>query len=144
MNDTNHTEANHVTFIDLYYKGFHIGVTCRRNPSEGIWLDLAGQGEQAKEAIDQLIKKGFEPSWNKETTNGHLKPQTPVVTPPTSSQLPDLSINGSDGNGGTCPVHGTPLVWKSGISKKTNKPYGFWACQERDADGNYCKGASRR
>ena len=42
----------------------------------------------------------------------------------------------------TCPVdvkHGA-MQWRSGVSKKTNKPYGFWSCGQKDSQGNWCKG----
>jgi len=56
----------------------------------------------------------------------------PVVAPVVAPSV-DLSTNA------TCPVHGTPLVWKAGTSKTTGKPYGFWACPTKNADGSYCK-----
>jgi hypothetical protein len=38
-----------------------------------------------------------------------------------------------------CSVHGTPKIWKTGVSK-AGKPYAFWACPTKNADGSFCKG----
>jgi hypothetical protein len=38
----------------------------------------------------------------------------------------------------TCGIHGQPMEWKSGNSKATGKPYAFWACNTRNADGSFC------
>jgi hypothetical protein len=44
-------------------------------------------------------------------------------------------------NGGSCPVHQIPFTFKEGgISTKTGKPYkGFFKCDGKDADGNWCQ-----
>lgn len=39
-----------------------------------------------------------------------------------------------------CSIHGTELVLREGVSKKTNEPYSFLACPEKNADGSFCKG----
>ena len=36
-----------------------------------------------------------------------------------------------------CPHHKVKLVHRQGVSKKTGKPYDFWACPEME-DGKYC------
>lgn len=70
------------------------------------------------------------------------KSQTAVVAPSTAV---DLSIDGAKGQGGTCPAHGTPLVWKeipAGVNKNTGAPYDAyfkWSCPTRNLDGSYCK-----
>lgn len=75
--------------------------------------------------------------------DGLVDARTPAVVPSTAPQI-DLSIAGVDGTGGTCPIHGTPLVWKAGTSKTTGKAYGFWACPTKNADNSFCKGANKR
>ena len=97
--------------IKGYYKGFSVLFTKRHNQDEEIELD------NITKSIDSLIGKGFMPSWNTET-NG--KTLNPVSTTP------------------VCAIHGVPMVWKSGISKKTGKPYAFWGCDVRNPDGSYC------
>ncbi len=63
------------TSIDLYYKGFHIKKSLPHSLSP----------ESLKESIDKYSAAGFEPSWNKATSeehlNGHSKPATTPVAP---------------------------------------------------------------
>jgi hypothetical protein len=39
----------------------------------------------------------------------------------------------------TCPIHGTVMAYRSGVSQKTGKPYAFFGCSQKDDDGAYCK-----
>lgn len=103
--------------IDSYFKGFHIGFTKRSDETR-----VSTQVDGVTKLIEDLISKGFECSWNKETSNGHLKPQE--IKSETKAPV--------------CGIHGTEMVWKSGISKKTNQPYGFYSCPTRNADQSYC------
>lgn len=43
------------------------------------------------------------------------------------------------GTAPTCGIHGTVMEWKTGVSKTTNKPYAFWGCPSKNADGSFCK-----
>ena len=115
--------------VKAYYKGFLVEF----DPSV---IAAEKDIDIAKSFVDMLIFSDLKPSWNDETNNQALGVKTPVTTVPTTSQV-DMSTNA------TCPIHGTPLVWKAGTSKTTNKPYGFWACPTRNADGSYCKGGSK-
>ena len=36
-----------------------------------------------------------------------------------------------------CPKHNSELVHRQGVSKKTGKPYDFWACSQKDGQ-NFC------
>lgn len=101
--------------IDTYYRGFHIGFT-KRSSEDSVSNQVGG----VTQLIQSLIQKGFEPSWNKETNNNHIKKEEPESKSP------------------TCGIHGTPMVWKSGTSRTTNKPYAFWSCPTKNADGSYC------
>jgi len=40
---------------------------------------------------------------------------------------------------GVCPTHNIPFLYKSGVSRKTGQPYGFWGCPAKNMDGTYCK-----
>jgi hypothetical protein len=51
---------------------------------------------------------------------------------------PQAKVDVSSRHQPTCPVHGATTVWKEGVSKKTGKPYAFWGCTEKNADGSYC------
>lgn len=122
------------TSMDVYYKGFHIKKSFPSNVSSDTLI----------RTIDSLIEKGFKPSWNDETTQKALGQKTAVSGQQTASgKTLDLSIDGKSGQGGTCPVHGTKLEWKSGVSK-AGKPYAFWSCPTRNADGSFCNAASQR
>jgi hypothetical protein len=37
-----------------------------------------------------------------------------------------------------CGIHAKPMNWKSGVSEKTGRPYGFWSCGEKLANGEFC------
>lgn len=38
-----------------------------------------------------------------------------------------------------CTVHNVNALWKTGVSKTTNRPFAFWSCPQRNPDGSYCK-----
>lgn len=40
---------------------------------------------------------------------------------------------------GVCPKGHGPFVHKTGVAKKTGKPYDFWGCAGRNPDGSYCQ-----
>ena len=105
--------------LDAYYKGFHAGITLRSMDNSII------PALRITTAIQNLIKAGFEPSWNKDTSTAHL----------TKS---GASGGTTEAHKGNCRVHGVPFVHKEGISKKTGKPYSFWSCPARNADQSYC------
>lgn len=122
-------EAALSVHIDAYLRGFHTGITIRKNDNTVIPVS------EIVQTITRLISSGFEPSWNKETTNGHLKAQ---ITPMAQDVVDLVPVNA------TCPVHGTQMEWKTGVSKATGKPYAFWGCPTRNADGSYCRAGSQR
>jgi hypothetical protein len=37
-----------------------------------------------------------------------------------------------------CQIHKAPMTFKSGVSAKTGKPYAFWGCTNKLADGTWC------
>lgn len=37
-----------------------------------------------------------------------------------------------------CGIHNIPMVWKTGVSKTSGKPYAFWACSGKMTDGGWC------
>jgi hypothetical protein len=111
------------THIDAYYKGFHTEFVI---PAE---KDRIPAGKVVI-AIENLILKGFEPSWNKETTKSQLNPEPPDASEHVKAPK--------------CSIHGTPMVWKSGTSKKTGKAYAFFSCPEKLADGSWCNGQAMK
>ena len=36
-----------------------------------------------------------------------------------------------------CPVHNTPMTFKSGVGKSTGKPYKVWSCTQKE-NGQWC------
>lgn len=36
-----------------------------------------------------------------------------------------------------CGDHHVPMIWKTGTSKKTGRPYAFWGCNEK-TNGEWC------
>lgn len=94
------------TSLDLYYKGFHIKKSFPSNFSAGALI----------EKIDELIEKGFKPSWNAET-NGKNEPKEPTPH---------------------CPIHNVDMTFRQGVSKSTGKSYASWACPNKNPDGSFC------
>jgi len=99
-----------------YYKGFSALIT-KRNAEGKINL------EDITKAIDNMVAKGFKPSWN-DATNG-ATPQAPAK---------DVPI---------CGEHNVPMVWKQGVGRASGKPYAFWACPQKNNDGSYCNWQSK-
>jgi hypothetical protein len=110
----------HSIHIDGYYKGFHVEVIQTDPNAIKETYTLIGQ---AKSIVDLMEKDGWRPSWN-DATNKALKTEAPK-----QEELPQAPI---------CEIHKTPMTWKTGVSKKTNKPYAFFACNQRNVDGSFC------
>lgn len=61
-----------------------------------------------------------------------------VTAPPVYQPQPaQQAIN--QGVAPMCQVHGIPMLWKTGTSRSTGKPYAFWSCSGKNQDGSYCK-----
>lgn len=138
--DTKLPEAPMSTHIDAYFKGFHVGFTIRSNDNEMV------PAVRVTKVVNTLIEKGYEPSWNTQTSKEHLNP-TPV-TPQVDSKPYDSSDPIMDATSGQpsalpaqqiCPLHNTYFVLRQGISKTTNKPYSFYACPGKNPDGSFCR-----
>jgi len=84
------------------------------------------KGQQSVDGYQSVLmwleKNGFKVATNVS------KPQTKPLestTPPTTPPI--------------CGIHNKPMVWKTGVSKTTGKPYAFWSCNEKMPDGSWCK-----
>lgn len=55
-------------------------------------------------------------------TKAPIQPVAPVVT---------------DDGAHVCPVHNTPMTFKSGVGKSTGKPYKVWSCTQKE-NGQWC------
>jgi len=102
LNNMDNLDTNW-TSIDLYYKGFHVKKS---------WPEDKGANALI-EFIDTAIEKGFEPSWNKETSKEQAKASDPIMTV-TEGQGDDL---------GKCPKCGAPNKLS-----KAGKPYCSKTC----------------
>lgn len=82
------------------------------------------------EEIDELLKSSL-PIFKKFKTavDTYREKQMAESTPP-PGQTQDNMI---------CKIHNTPMIWKTGFSKKSNKPYAFWACPTKNPDGSFCQ-----
>jgi len=69
--------------------------------------------------------EGWKPDWK----NGEVEPERVLNSQAAANKPAPM-----------CSIHGTPMVWKSGQSKKTGKPYAFWSCETKLADGSFCNG----
>lgn len=78
-----------------------------------------------QELIQTLKNDGWKPDWKTEGVSTPPPTQKPVVSQSTTSQAP------------LCGVHNVPMTWKTGVSKKTGRPYAFWSCGEMN-NGMYC------
>ncbi len=106
--------------IKVWINGFGVMFTMRDNKMKNVVNKI--------ETLIQIAQeKGWKNVWDSPTP---VKP-TIVATGATT---------GGQGQGSTqvCGIHNISMVWKSGISKKTGKPYAFWSCPSPAVNGIYC------
>src|SRR3990172_8748918 len=96
------------TSIDLYYKGFHIKKSIPKKISA---IKLA-------ETIEKYIAKGYEPSWNKGTSEEQL------------NKDPIMNATKGQAKSYVCKSCGADAEYKEGISAKTGKPWKAIFCKE--------------
>lgn len=97
--------------LRVWIKGYGVMLTARDNK-------VASLLKKTETMIDYAESHGWKNTWDTtpaKTATNPVNPQTPV-----------------------CGIHGTPMEWKTGTSKKTGKPYAFWSCATRNADGSFC------
>jgi len=112
----NITDYSKVTFIDAYYKGFHAGITERgEGTASAVQFEL--QAREVREAIDKMIALGFEPSWNKQTSNEALNGKTPTTTPPVT---PNTAVSSAFSQSAPNMPDVTPV--SLGVCKKCQAP----------------------
>lgn len=80
---------------------------------------------RVKNFIKTVKADGWKPDWK----TGEVAPER-ILNSQTAANQPAPN----------CSIHGTPMTWKSGTSKKTGKPYAFWSCEQKLADGSFCNG----
>lgn len=96
--------------------------------ADGFGVMLTMRAETVSEVLKQfqtimpfIKNSGYKNVWDKEPITRVLPEQTPVVQ-----------------NAPICGIHGVPMTWKSGISKTNGKPYAFFACSTKNANGTWC------
>lgn len=94
-------EAKASITVRGYYKGFSVLIT-KRNAEGEVELD------NVMAAIDNMVAKGFKPSWAEET-NGKHTPPIPLKTKP-------------------CETCGGTRTFKEGVSK-AGKKWAGWFCE---------------
>ncbi|HZX14957.1 MAG TPA: hypothetical protein VFF49_11235 [Thermodesulfobacteriota bacterium] len=103
----NDTKETSWTSIDLYYKGFHIKKS----------VPSSYKATQIVKIINTYIKRGFEPSWNKDTSEIQL------------NKDPIMNATSGQGKKYVCATCGADADYKEGISK-TGKPWRGIFCKE--------------
>ena len=99
------------TSIDAYYKGFHVKKTYPKAVGREKLITL----------IEQLIDAGFEPSWNKETSDGQLDK--------------DPIMEATKDQGVTCPIHKV-------VMKRYEKDGQSWH-SHMVSEGVWCNGKAK-
>lgn len=99
------------TSIDLYYKGFHVKKSLPQNVNR---VTLMAE-------IDDLIKAGFQPSWNPDTNKASVVAPVvnSVVTPEDDITVP-------------CKECGGETTYREGVSKSSGKPWKAYFCKNKD------------
>ena len=97
--------------IKVWIDGFGVMFTMRDNKMQNVVKKVTTLIQLAQE-------KGWKHTWETGKT---------ITLVPTVSQA-----------GKNCGIHGSPMVFKEGVSKKSGKPYAFWACDTKNADGSFC------
>lgn len=105
-------EAPASATVKVWIKGYGVMLTVRDTKAN----DMIKKTEMI---IDYAQSHGWKNVWDTPTSI-----QTP--SQPTNPQAP------------ICGVHRVAMTWKTGVSKKTNKPYAFWSCSTKNADGSFC------
>lgn len=113
-------ESPQSTSITGYYKGFSVTLTNRENPPS-----FKPQVIAAETAIDEMLNRGWKPSWNQETNKAAAPDSTKWLDPPAEKRDPatcthpnkkELMSHTAKNSGRmfySCPDCGKFLGWKS-------------------------------
>jgi len=99
--------------IKFWAEGYGVMLTMRDE-------DVSRLMSKFKYMLTVIKKEGWKNKWD----------EAPVRVLPEAAPARQAPI---------CGVHGQPMTWKTGISKSSGKPYAFWSCSIKNADGTYCK-----
>ncbi len=98
-----------------YYKGFSVQITKRNAKGE---VELT----KIMTAIDNMIEKGFKPSWNDDTNGKVVKAE--------------VKTQG-------CPKCGGTRTFKEGVKKETGRHWAGWFCDNPDCKPEFINYASK-
>ena len=101
--------------IKGYYKGFSVLITRRKTSMEEKQLT------SIQKTIDNMVDKGFAPSWNEKTNGDHKEPTKPLQRP--------CNHEGCQGT----------QTFRQGVSKKTGKPWKAWFCDLSEEHADFIK-----
>ena len=116
-------EAPAVSNIKVWIRGYGVMLTVRGEKM----MDIIHKTETL---VDYAESHGWKNTWNTTET-----PNKAIVGQPTTPQDVNTMIDAPN-----CSVHGTPMKYLQGTSKRTGKPYAFWSCPNKLADGSFCNG----
>lgn len=100
---------------------FGVLFTIRDTDAKNLYVRMNG-------LIQTLKNDGWKPDWKTEGVSTPPPVQKAVVSHSTSSVVGETPM---------CGTHNVPMTWKTGVSKKTGRPYAFWSCGEMN-NGMYC------
>lgn len=109
-------EAPAVANVKVWIKGYGVIFTVRGEKM----LDIV---KKTITLVDFADSHGWKNTWDKE-----IAPERVLNSQAAAQQIKN------------CSIHGTPMQWKSGIGKTSGKPYAFWSCSQKLADGSWCNG----
>lgn len=115
-------EAPASATVRVWIKGYGVMFTMRAmSNGRDAAIKLA---ERIEKFVDHAESKGWKNKWDE-----------PVV--PQATKV--------DPNAPTCGIHGTKMIWRTGIYKqdtkwsKAGESYAFWSCPSINVDGSRCK-----
>lgn len=103
--------------IKFWAAGYGVMLTMRAKTVHDVLV-------QFQQILPFIQQAGYKNVWDKEPV---IERVLPAVKPNESVLSP------------RCGIHGSYMEWKTGVSKKTGKPYAFWSCPIKNADGTWCK-----
>ena len=101
--------------LKVWIQGYGVMLTARDTKVSSLL-------KKTETMIDYAVSHGWKNRWDDPPMVG-----TTVLPQPTNPQAP------------SCGIHGTPMTWKTGVAKASGKPYAFWACNTKNANGTFCQ-----
>jgi hypothetical protein len=105
--------------VMAFYRGFQVLIT-RRMGEQAIISQVPG--------IVSLVQKQVEARFK--PVRRTAQPALPTIETKDASNEIQVPI---------CAIHNRLIVWREGINNTNKKHYAFWACQQKNPDGSFCK-----